>query len=349
MTLVLPAPRHPVAAGCGRGGAGDGARPGHRTDRLPALGRRRLGRRERRALGHGLSPRGRGMAVSARRPGPPDPGLRIAGLLRHLRDPLALAAHAPARRDDVLLVSRPRVAGRASWSSSCASIRSWRRASRPRSSRAWPSSASASRGWRRSDDGEPSRPEDRPDRDGARSGRGLRPVARSAAVPRRWRRTSRCPTWRARRCACPRLRGQVVLLNLWTTWCPPCREEMPSMERLYQRLRDRGFVLLAVSQDEGGKAAVVEPFVRDLGLTFPVLVDPEHQVGRPLRGLGVSGVLHHRPRGPHRRAGHRPARLGSAGQVAARRAPARCTAGQSAGAGRGPREEQISLARSGHV
>jgi peroxiredoxin len=74
------------------------------------------------------------------------------------------------------------------------------------------------------------------------------------------------------------LRGQVVLLNLWTTWCPPCREEMPSMEKLYQRLKDRGFVLLAVSQDEAGKAAV-EPFVRDLGLTFPVLVDPEHQVG----------------------------------------------------------------------
>lgn len=74
------------------------------------------------------------------------------------------------------------------------------------------------------------------------------------------------------------LRGKVVLLNLWTTWCPPCREEMPSMERLYQRLRDRGFVLIAISQDEDGKA-VVEPFVRQLGLTFPVLVDPEHQVG----------------------------------------------------------------------
>jgi peroxiredoxin len=73
-------------------------------------------------------------------------------------------------------------------------------------------------------------------------------------------------------------RGRVVLVNLWTTWCPPCREEMPSMERLYQRLRGRGFVLLAVSQDEGG-AAVVEPFVRQLGLTFPILVDPEQQVG----------------------------------------------------------------------
>jgi peroxiredoxin len=74
------------------------------------------------------------------------------------------------------------------------------------------------------------------------------------------------------------LRGQVVLVNLWTTWCPPCREEMPSMEKLYQRFRDRGFVLLAVSQDEYGRAAV-EPFVRELGITFPVLVDPEHQVG----------------------------------------------------------------------
>jgi peroxiredoxin len=74
------------------------------------------------------------------------------------------------------------------------------------------------------------------------------------------------------------LRGRVVLLNLWTTWCPPCREEMPSMERLYQRFKDRGFVLLAASQDEGG-AAVVEPFVRQLGLTFPVLIDPEHQIG----------------------------------------------------------------------
>jgi peroxiredoxin len=73
-------------------------------------------------------------------------------------------------------------------------------------------------------------------------------------------------------------RGKVVVLNLWTTWCAPCREEMPSMERLYDRLRDRDFQLLAVSQDEGGPG-VVEAFVRELGLTFPVLVDPDRQVG----------------------------------------------------------------------
>ena len=74
------------------------------------------------------------------------------------------------------------------------------------------------------------------------------------------------------------LRGKVVVLNLWTTWCPPCREEMPSMERLYGQLRDRDFQLLAVSQDEDG-SKTVEPFVRQLGITFPVLLDPERQVG----------------------------------------------------------------------
>jgi peroxiredoxin len=74
-------------------------------------------------------------------------------------------------------------------------------------------------------------------------------------------------------------RGQVVLVNLWATWCPPCRDEMPSMERLYQRLKDRGFVLLAVSQDEGGRTAV-QAFVEQMQITFPVLLDPAGEVGR---------------------------------------------------------------------
>jgi peroxiredoxin len=81
------------------------------------------------------------------------------------------------------------------------------------------------------------------------------------------------------------LRGKVVFLNLWTTWCPPCRMEMPAMQRLYNRLAPRDFAMLAVSQDENGAAAVA-PFVRELGLTFPVLIDAEARVsGR----YGVTG------------------------------------------------------------
>jgi peroxiredoxin len=80
-------------------------------------------------------------------------------------------------------------------------------------------------------------------------------------------------------------RGKVVFLNVWTTWCPPCRTEMPAMEALYQRLRDRDFVMLAVSADAEGRK-VVAPFVQELGLTFPVLLDPDGQVPRRYRVTG---------------------------------------------------------------
>jgi peroxiredoxin len=80
-------------------------------------------------------------------------------------------------------------------------------------------------------------------------------------------------------------RGKVVFLNLWATWCPPCRMEMPSMERLHQRLRGKEFVMLAVSEDEAG-ATAVRPFVDDMRLTFPVLLDPDG--GVPSR-YGVTG------------------------------------------------------------
>jgi len=67
-------------------------------------------------------------------------------------------------------------------------------------------------------------------------------------------------------------RGKIVFLNVWATWCPPCRMEMPSMERLYRRFKDREFVMLAISEDEDG-AGAVRPFVEQLGLTFPILLD----------------------------------------------------------------------------
>jgi peroxiredoxin len=81
-------------------------------------------------------------------------------------------------------------------------------------------------------------------------------------------------------------RGKVVFLNMWATWCPPCREEMPSMEALYQKLKGRPFEMLAVSIDRDG-GNVVRPFVAKYRLTFPVLLDPE---GKTYRLYGLTGV-----------------------------------------------------------
>ena len=81
-------------------------------------------------------------------------------------------------------------------------------------------------------------------------------------------------------------RGKVVFLNLWATWCPPCREEMPSMESLYRRLKSRDFEMLAVSIDREGEK-VVRPFAAKYGLTFPVLLDPESKTHRL---YGLTGV-----------------------------------------------------------
>ena len=67
-------------------------------------------------------------------------------------------------------------------------------------------------------------------------------------------------------------RGKVVLLNIWATWCPPCVEEMPSMEKLYQELQAEGFEILAVSIDESGAQDVL-PFMKKHKLSFPALID----------------------------------------------------------------------------
>jgi peroxiredoxin len=81
-------------------------------------------------------------------------------------------------------------------------------------------------------------------------------------------------------------KGQVVFLNIWATWCPPCREEMPSLEALHKRLKDRPFKMLAVSIDQSG-AEVVGPFMAKLGFTFPVLLDPE---SKTYKLYGLTGV-----------------------------------------------------------
>ena len=72
-------------------------------------------------------------------------------------------------------------------------------------------------------------------------------------------------------------KGQYVMLNFWATWCPPCLEEMPSMETVHQRYKDKGFTVVAISSDEGGKPDVV-PFIEKLGVTFPILLDSDKAV-----------------------------------------------------------------------
>ncbi len=69
-------------------------------------------------------------------------------------------------------------------------------------------------------------------------------------------------------------RGQVVLVNLWATWCPPCKAEMPILQAYYQAHQAEGFTLIAVNA--GDQAADVQAFVDRSGLTFPVWLDPQN-------------------------------------------------------------------------
>ena len=82
------------------------------------------------------------------------------------------------------------------------------------------------------------------------------------------------------------LRGQPVLINLWATWCYPCREEMPSMNALYKDYSTKGLVMLAIAMDEEGKA-VVAPFMQAYRLTFSVLLDPQNMLGTRLQVPGI--------------------------------------------------------------
>jgi peroxiredoxin len=71
------------------------------------------------------------------------------------------------------------------------------------------------------------------------------------------------------------LRGKVVLVNFWATWCPPCRKEMPDLEALYERFKGQGLVILSISDEEAGK---VQPFIAERKIQYPVLLDPGRKV-----------------------------------------------------------------------
>jgi peroxiredoxin len=80
------------------------------------------------------------------------------------------------------------------------------------------------------------------------------------------------------------LRGKVVLVNFWATWCPPCRKEMPDMETLYQRFGPRGLVILGISDEEAG---VVEKFLAEKKYTYPILLDPGRKVNELFQVDGI--------------------------------------------------------------
>lgn len=75
------------------------------------------------------------------------------------------------------------------------------------------------------------------------------------------------------------LRGKIVVVNFWTTWCPPCREETPALESAYGSYRDRGLVMLGVNLTDQDSLKDVESFVQEFRLTYPILLDRDGAVG----------------------------------------------------------------------
>jgi peroxiredoxin len=80
------------------------------------------------------------------------------------------------------------------------------------------------------------------------------------------------------------LRGSVVLVNFWATWCPPCRKEMPDLEALYRQFAAKGLVVLAISDED---AAKVQPFIAERQFTYPILLDPGRKVNESFDIEGI--------------------------------------------------------------
>lgn len=80
------------------------------------------------------------------------------------------------------------------------------------------------------------------------------------------------------------LHGKVVLLNFWATWCPPCRKEMPDLDALYQRFKDQGLIILAISDEPPAK---VTPFITQRNISYPILLDPKRKVNDEFQVFGI--------------------------------------------------------------
>jgi peroxiredoxin len=90
---------------------------------------------------------------------------------------------------------------------------------------------------------------------------------------------------------------RLVVLNFWATWCTPCTLEMPTLEALWQRYRDRGLVVVGVSVDRGAPRTLIDPYVSNLKLTFPILLDPDMTAANAWRVTGLPTTFVVRPGG----------------------------------------------------
>ena len=101
-------------------------------------------------------------------------------------------------------------------------------------------------------------------------------------------------------------RGKVVLLNVWATWCHPCREEIPELRALHERYRTRGLELIGVSVDAQGNEDGIREFMKEFQMTYPVWHDPDERVSTRFLVVGVpatflvdrTGILRWRKTGP---------------------------------------------------
>ena len=83
------------------------------------------------------------------------------------------------------------------------------------------------------------------------------------------------------------LAGKVVLLNVWATWCAPCRDEIPYLQSLYERHRGEGLEIVGVSVDARGQESAIREFAKDFRMTYPIWRDPDERIQSLYLALGV--------------------------------------------------------------